>query len=56
MNLILESLGQMPYARVFSLVENIQKQAAEELGESPASADESGAHELDPENTIVSVR
>ena len=58
MNLILEGLGQMPYARVFSLVENLQKQAAEELREDQAGIDEAGEHQPDQAesaSTITSV-
>ena len=58
MNLILEGLGQMPYARVFSLVENLQKQAAEELREDQAVIDEASEHQPDQtesSSTITSV-
>jgi hypothetical protein len=37
-NLVLESLGQMPYARVYELVRLIQEQAQAQLAEAPAEA------------------
>ncbi len=57
-NLILEGLGQMPYARVFDLVENLQKQAAQELKEDVAeitAEDEDQTHPAETENTIAAV-
>ncbi|WP_018504469.1 hypothetical protein [Parafrankia discariae] len=40
-NLVLEALGQLPYARVFRLIENIGEQAQPQL-ESPEPTAESG--------------
>ena len=57
-NLILEGLGQMPYARVFALVENLQKQAAQELKEEGVDIAEEDRLQTDPaetENTIAAV-
>jgi hypothetical protein len=39
-NLILESLGQLPFARVYALIANIQGQATEQLR--PAQSAEPG--------------
>lgn len=36
-NLVMESLGHLPYLRVFELIGNIQNQAREQLG-SPQNA------------------
>ncbi|MCW2898698.1 MAG: hypothetical protein JWO67_963 [Streptosporangiaceae bacterium] len=45
-NLILEALGQMPYARVYELVNTIHQQAMAQVGEnataSPDGRDETG--------------
>lgn len=41
-NLILEGLGELPYARVFQLIQKIQQQAQQQLnsnGESPQMQD-----------------
>lgn len=39
-NLILEALGQQPFARVYALIGRIQEQAREQLNtEAPAAAD-----------------
>ena len=37
-NLILEGLGQMPFARVFALVAKLQEQAAQQLREDQTAA------------------
>ncbi|MDH3915000.1 MAG: hypothetical protein OEU49_06150 [Chromatiales bacterium] len=37
-NLILEGLGQMPFARVYALVAKLQEQAAQQLKEDDSTA------------------
>jgi hypothetical protein len=37
-NLIMESLGHLPYLRVFELIGNIQNQAREQLGSAQQAA------------------
>jgi hypothetical protein len=37
-NLIMESLGHLPYLRVFELISNIQNQAREQLGSAQQAA------------------
>jgi hypothetical protein len=48
LNLIIESLGGQPYMRVYSLIENIQKQATEQLTAATAS---NGVVKQDAKNT-----
>jgi hypothetical protein len=38
LNLIIESLGGQPYMRVYNLIENIQKQATEQLSAATSAA------------------
>ena len=40
LNLILEGVGNLPFARVFNLVGKIQAQAAEQLRPAPAGTDD----------------
>jgi hypothetical protein len=45
-NLILEALGQLPFARVYTLIGRIQEQARTQLeGVGQSGADRSEAHE-----------
>lgn len=45
-NTVLEALGQMPFVRVFSLIENLQQQASRQL--SRANSEPNGL-KLEPE-------
>ncbi|RDE52090.1 MAG: hypothetical protein DVS81_02330 [Candidatus Accumulibacter meliphilus] len=49
-NLILEALGSLPFARVYTLIGKIQQQAAQQLQESGAATADAGppmAHTLE---------
>jgi hypothetical protein len=49
-NLILEALGSLPFARVYTLIGKIQQQAAQQLQESGAEKADAGlpmAHTLE---------
>ena len=39
-NLVLEALGQLPFARVYALIANIQEQAREQLNDQGIQRDE----------------
>jgi hypothetical protein len=49
LNLIIESLGGQPYMRVYNLIENIQKQATEQLTAATAS---NGAAKQDAKSVV----
>lgn len=38
LNLIIESLGGQPYMRVYNLIENVQRQATDQLSAAAATA------------------
>ncbi len=52
-NTVLETLGQMPYARVYLLIQKIQQQATERLQEkSSTGVQQNGHSERSPEESI----
>lgn len=46
-NLILEGLGNLPFAKVYALVGKLQKQAGEQLGKTPDAFAAAGEEEPD---------
>ena len=46
-NLILEGLGNLPFAKVYALVGKLQQQAGEQIGKTPDSFAAAGEEEPD---------